>query len=367
MPGPTPDQLRAALRAIRMPPGVGPDIEAAIDSLQARDGLVHLALRTDRAGASAMEAVRREAQALLARQPGVTNATVVLTAHRPEPAPTPHAHPPGGAGAAERPPLLPGVRHIVAVASGKGGVGKSTLAVNLAVSLAALGHRVGLLDADIYGPSLPRMLGVDAKPETRNGRMLPLQAWGMPVMSIGFLVGPDTAMIWRGPMVMGALEQMMGQVEWGTLDILVVDMPPGTGDAQLTMAQRVSLSGAVVVSTPQDIALIDARRGVRMFEKVLVPVLGIVENMSTFCCPHCGHETQLFGHGGARREAEALGVPFLGEVPLLLDIRTTADAGTPISASAPDSPAAHAYAAIARRVADGLRTARAAVPRIVAD
>ena len=365
MPAPTPDQLRAALRVIRLPAGLGTDFEAVLDSLQARDGLVHLALRTDRAAAPAMEGVRQQAQALLARQPGVTNATVVLTAHRsepaPPPAPKPHNHPP----AAEKPALMPGVRHIVAVASGKGGVGKSTTAVNLAVSLQALGHRVGLLDADIYGPSLPRMLGVDAKPETRDGRMVPLQAWGMPVMSIGFLVGADTAMIWRGPMVMSALEQMMGQVDWGTLDILVVDMPPGTGDAQLTMAQRVSLSGAVIVSTPQDIALIDARRGVRMFEKVLVPVLGIVENMSTFCCPNCGHETALFGHGGAQREAEALGVPFLGEVPLLLDIRTTADAGTPIAASAPDSPAAQAYAAVARRVADSLGAVQTAPPRIV--
>ena len=379
MATPTPDQLRAALRSIRLPTVLGGNMDAVIDSLQAHDGLVHVALRTDRAHAAAMETVRAEAQALLARQPGVTNATVVLTAHRAEAAPRagaatrPHSHGPGAAPATagpastERPNLMPGVRHVVAVASGKGGVGKSTTAVNLAVSLLAQGHRVGLLDADIYGPSLPRMMGVDRKPETRGSRMIPLQAWGMPVMSIGFLVDKDTAMIWRGPMVMGALEQMMGQVEWGELDILVVDMPPGTGDAQLTMAQRVSLSGAVIVSTPQDIALIDARRGVRMFEKTMVPVLGIIENMSTFCCPNCGHETNLFGHGGAKREAEALGVPFLGEVPLLLEIRTTADAGTPISASAPGSAAALAYGAIARRVAESLGGAKVAAPRIVAD
>ena len=312
-----------------------------------------------------MEPVRQAAQALLARQPGITNATVVLTAHRAE---APHAHPPASrAPAAEKAKLLPDVRHIVAVASGKGGVGKSTTAVNLAVALAQQGHRVGLLDADIYGPSLPRMLGLAAKPDVRDGRMIPLQAWGLLAMSIGFLVDADTAMIWRGPMVMGALEQMMGQVEWGALDLLVVDMPPGTGDAQLTMAQRVSLSGAVIVSTPQDIALIDARRGVRMFEKTLVPVLGLVENMSTFCCPNCGHETALFGHGGARREAEALGVPFLGEIPLLLDIRTTADAGTPITASDPDSPAAAAYQMIAARVWAALAAPKAAVPRIVVD
>jgi len=356
----TTDGLRAALRGVS-DPGSGQDIVTAglVDSLAVRDGLVHLALRTDRANAAAMEQVRREAEALLARQPGVTNATAVLTAHRAEPPPRPA--PPAKAA------LLPGVAHIVAVASGKGGVGKSTTAVNLAVALAQQGHRVGLLDADIYGPSLPRMLGVDRKPETRGGMMVPLQAWGLSAMSIGFLVDPDAAMIWRGPMVMSALEQMMGQVHWGALDILIVDMPPGTGDAQLTMAQRVTLSGAVIVSTPQDIALIDARRGVRMFEKTLVPVLGLIENMSVFCCPNCGHRTELFGHGGARREAEALGIPFLGEIPLLLDIRTTSDAGTPICAAAPDSPAAQAFAAIARRVWDGLTVRQPAAPRIVMD
>ena len=236
------------------------------------------------------------------------------------------------------------------ISSGKGGVGKSTVAVNLAVALARQGLAVGLLDADVHGPSLPRMLGVSAKPELINKQMIPLEVWGLKAMSIGFLVEPDTAMIWRGPMVMSALEQMMGQVAWGPLDILVVDMPPGTGDAQLTMAQRVSLTGAVIVSTPQDIALIDARRGVRMFEKTRVPVLGIIENMSVFCCPACGTRTELFGHGGARREAEALGVPFLGEIPLLLDVRIAGDAGTPITASAPDSPAAQAFAAIAAQV-----------------
>ncbi len=355
MAAPTTDQLRAALRAVRDPRS-GQDIVAAglIDSLEARGSLVHLALRTDRAGAQAMESVRLEAERLLARQPGVTNASVVLTAHRPEPAP------------AARPSLLPGVRHIVAVASGKGGVGKSTTAVNLAVALAQRGHRVGLLDADVYGPSLPRMLGVSGKPQIADGRMVPIQAWGLLAMSIGLLVDQDTAMIWRGPMVISALEQMMGQVDWGELDVLIVDMPPGTGDAQLTMAQKVSLSGAVIVSTPQDIALIDARRGVRMFEKVMVPVLGIIENMSQFACPHCGKTTPLFGHGGARREADALGVPFLGEVPLLLDIRETGDAGTPIVAQAPQSPAALAYAEIAGRLWSGL-TPRTSGPRIVMD
>ncbi len=371
---PTADQLREVLRTVADPRS-GRDIVAAglVDSLDSRDGLVHLALRTDREGAAAMEGVRASAQAALSRQPGVVNATAVLTAHRSAAPAAPHSHAPASqasapkAAPAAKAALLPGVKHIVAVASGKGGVGKSTTAVNLAVALAQQGHSVGLLDADIYGPSLPRMLGLSAKPELRDGSMVPLRAWGLLAMSIGFLVDPDTAMIWRGPMVMGALEQMMGQVHWGALDVLVVDMPPGTGDAQLTMAQRVSLSGAVIVSTPQDIALIDARRGVRMFEKTLVPVLGLIENMSTFACPNCGHTTELFGHGGARREAEALGIPFLGEVPLLLDIRVTADAGTPICAAAPDSPAAQAFAAIARRVWDGLAAPKPAAPRIVMD
>jgi ATP-binding protein involved in chromosome partitioning len=356
----TTEGLRAALRGV-VDPVSGRDIVAAglVDSLALRDGLVHLALRTNRSSAPAMEQVRRMAETLLSKQPGVVNATAVLTAHRAEPPPRPA--PPAKA------PLLPEVAHIVAVASGKGGVGKSTTAVNLAVALAQQGHRVGLLDADIYGPSLPRMLGVDRKPETRDGMMVPLQAWGLSAMSIGFLVDPDAAMIWRGPMVMGALEQMMGQVHWGALDILIVDMPPGTGDAQLTMAQKVTLSGAVIVSTPQDIALIDARRGVRMFEKTLVPVLGLIENMSVFCCPNCGHRTELFGHGGAQREAATLGIPFLGEIPLLLDIRTTSDAGTPICAAAPDSPAAQAFAAIARRVWDGVAVPQPAAPRIVVD
>ena len=213
--------------------------------------------------------------------------------------------------------MLPGVRHIIAVASGKGGVGKSTTAVNLAVALAQQGLGVGLLDADVYGPSLPRMLGVDAKPPLVNGRMQPLDAWGLKAMSIGFLVDSDQAMIWRGPMVMGALEQMMGQADWGALDVLVVDMPPGTGDAQLTMAQRVSLSGAVIVSTPQDIALIDARRGVRMFEKTRVPVLGIVENMSTFCCPNCGRSRRdVSPPVVTRRETEEFIIKNMREVSI---------------------------------------------------
>jgi ATP-binding protein involved in chromosome partitioning len=243
------------------------------------------------------------------------------------------------------------VKNVIAVASGKGGVGKSTVAVNLSVALAQGGLRVGLLDADIYGPSLPRMLGLKAKPEVKDGVMLPLHAWGVSCMSIGFLVEEDTAMIWRGPMVMGALNQLLGQVAWGELDVLVIDLPPGTGDAQLTLAQKVSLRGAVIVSTPQDIALIDARRGVKMFEQVKVPVLGIVENMSYFHCPNCNHRTDIFGHGGAAEEAARIGVPLLGEVPLLRAIRETGDEGLPITASDPQSEAAGTFRAIAAKVA----------------
>ncbi len=376
---PTPETLREALRAIT-DPASGQDIVSAglIEGIDVRNSLVHVALLTDRSRAEAMEPVRRAVELLLAGQPGVTNATVVLTAHKPAPAPAPapaaaggHGHGHGHAHGGPRPPLLlPEIGAIVAVASGKGGVGKSTVAVNLAVSLARQGLKVGLLDADIYGPSLPRMLGVSRRPDARDGKLLPLEAWGLKAMSIGFLVDEETPMIWRGPMVMGALEQMLGQVAWGPLDVLVVDMPPGTGDAQLTMAQRVALTGAVIVSTPQDIALLDARRGVKMFEKTNVPVLGIVENMSFYCCPNCGHRADIFGHGGARAEAARMNADFLGEVPLLLDIRTAADNGQPIAATAPDSEAAKAFADIAARVWKKVQqtiAARGAAPRIVID
>ncbi len=365
----SPETLRAALRAIKDPVS-GQDIVTAglIEGIEVSGGLVQVALLTDRAHAPAMEPVRRAVEAALSRHPGVANATAVLTAHK-QAAKPPPAAPVPGAGAGQKPALLlPDVKAIIAVASGKGGVGKSTVAVNLAVALARQGLATGLLDADIYGPSLPRMLGVARKPEVRGERMLPIEAWGLRCMSIGFLVEEETPMIWRGPMVMGALEQMMGQVEWGALDVLIVDMPPGTGDAQLTMAQRVALTGAVIVSTPQDIALIDARRGMRMFERVRVPVLGLVENMSVFCCPNCGHRSEIFGHGGARREADRQGTDFLGEIPLLLDIREAADAGAPIVAAAPDSAAAQAFAALAARVwgkVAGAPAGRGAGPRIV--
>jgi ATP-binding protein involved in chromosome partitioning len=263
---------------------------------------------------------------------------------------------------------VPGVTSIIAVASGKGGVGKSTTAVNLALGLRDLGMKVGVLDADIYGPSLPKLLAIKEKPQTIGGtRLKPIERYGLTVMSIGFLIEEETPMIWRGPMVMSALTQMLREVEWGTLDIMVVDMPPGTGDAQLTMAQQVPLRGAVIVSTPQDLALIDARRGIAMFKRVNVPVLGIVENMSMFICPKCGTRSDIFGHGGARHEAERLGVPFLGEVPLEMSIRETSDAGLPIVATQPDSPHAAAYRTIAANVRGQLGSggpARAA-PKIV--
>jgi ATP-binding protein involved in chromosome partitioning len=258
------------------------------------------------------------------------------------------------------------VAAIIAVASGKGGVGKSTTAVNLALALRDLGLKIGILDADIYGPSMPKLLAIRERPQTVGGnRLRPIERFGMPVMSIGFLIEEETPMIWRGPMVMSALTQMLREVEWGALDVMVVDMPPGTGDAQLTMAQQVPLKGAVIVSTPQDLALIDARRGIAMFRRVNVPVLGIVENMSTFICPHCGTRSDIFGHGGARREAERLGVPFLGEVPLDIAIREKSDSGSPVVATVPDGVHAEYYRAIAKRVRHELAAAGRPTPKIV--
>jgi ATP-binding protein involved in chromosome partitioning len=265
--------------------------------------------------------------------------------------------------------MVPGVKAIVAVASGKGGVGKSTITTNLALGLATLGLKIGILDADIYGPSQPRMLGIGGRPSSPDGKTLsPLENYGIKCMSMGFLVPEDSPMIWRGPMVSSALQQMLRDVAWGELDMLLVDMPPGTGDAQLSMSQQVPLAGAVIVSTPQDIALLDARKGLNMFRKVDVPVLGIIENMSLFVCPNCGHETHIFSHGGARLEAEKLGVEFLGEVPLDIEIRETSDSGRPIVVSNPDSPHAKTFVAIAERIRDKVTAqdgARRQAPKIV--
>ncbi len=342
-------------------PATGKNVVALgmVSGIATRGGHVAVTLEVDPARGSALEPLRQACEQAVRALPGVLSATAVMTAERPAPPSSPNRAPPpprtgartGHGPAAPNRIDVPGVKHIIAVASGKGGVGKSTTAVNLALGLAANGIATGLLDADIYGPSMPRMLAVKEKPESADGKMLkPIERYGLRTKSIGYIVNEDTPMIWRGPMVSSALEQMLRDVQWGELDVLVVDMPPGTGDAQLTLAQRVALAGAVIVSTPQDIALVDARKGLSMFRKVAVPVLGIVENMSYFLCPKCGERSEIFGHGGAHEEADKLGVPFLGEVPLHLDIRTTSDSGHPIVVAMPDSPHAQVYKNIAGRV-----------------
>jgi ATP-binding protein involved in chromosome partitioning len=352
-------QILDALRGVRDGERGGDVVSLGmVSGLAVRDGHVAFALEVEPARAAGLETLRKAAEQAVDALPGVLSVSAVLTAQKAAAGPQAHGHAPGhGQGhgpapqAAPAKKLVPGVKTIVAVASGKGGVGKSTTAANLALGLAANGLRVGILDADIYGPSMPRMLGIAGKPNSRDGRILePMQNYGVKCMSMGFLVAEDTPMIWRGPMVMSALNQMLRDVNWGELDILVVDLPPGTGDAQLTMAQQVPLSGAVIVSTPQDIALLDARKGLNMFRKVDVPVLGIVENMSYFSCPNCGHRSEIFSHGGARREAEKLGVEFLSEVPLDIAIRETSDAGTPIVVAQPDSEHAKVYRLLAKRV-----------------
>ena len=348
------ERILAALKAVRDPER-GRDIVSLdmVKGLVVKDGHVGFSIEVDAERGLKLEPVSKAAEKAVEALAGVLSVTAVLTAHsagRAAPQAQGHGHG-HGHGQPDAKPLVPGVRSIVAVASGKGGVGKSTTAVNLALGLAAAGKRVGMLDADIYGPSQPRMMGISGRPGSHDGRTLqPMVNYGVKCMSMGFLVAEDTPMIWRGPMVMSALEQMLRDVEWGELDALIVDMPPGTGDAQLTMAQRVPLTGAVIVSTPQDIALLDARKGLNMFRKVDVPVLGIVENMSYFLCPHCGGRSEIFSHGGARREAEKLGVDFLGEIPLHIDIRETSDGGRPIVVSRPESEFAKIYRAIADKV-----------------
>ena len=369
----TKDDVLASLARVSSPDGTPLPKSGALSDVLASDGKVFFSITVDAAQVKAWESVRKQAEEVVRAMPGVTSAMVALTAERKGGAAPARPSPAGSGAAAARPAPrgegtvgVPGVEAIIAVASGKGGVGKSTTAVNLALGLATLGLKVGVLDADIYGPSLPKLLAIKERPQTLGGtRLKPISRYGLTVMSIGFVVDEETPMIWRGPMVISALTQMLREVEWGTLDVMVVDMPPGTGDAQLTMAQQVPLKGAVIVSTPQDLALIDARRGIAMFRRVNVPVLGIVENMSYFQCPECGTRSDIFGHGGARHEAERLGVPFLGEVPLHMTIREKSDAGLPVVATEPDGPHAKAYCEIAARVRDQLKGTARAAPRIV--
>ncbi len=364
----TKEQVLETLKTVR-----GPDREknivelGMVSDIFISDAKVYFAITVPADQANVLEPLREAAERVVKEMPGVKGALVTLTADkkagsaspRPAPAAAPHSHGHSHAPAAKAPAApsrgakigVPGIGAIIAVASGKGGVGKSTTAVNLALALLANGLRVGVLDADIYGPSMPRLLKLSGRPQQIENRMIvPMENYGLKVMSMGFLVEEETAMIWRGPMVQSALMQMLREVAWGELDVLVVDMPPGTGDAQLTMAQQVPLAGAVIVSTPQDLALIDARKGLNMFRKVEVPVLGIVENMSYFIAPDTGARYDIFGHGGARLEAERIGVPFLGEVPLTINIRETSDAGTPLVVSDPDGVIAGVYRDIATKV-----------------
>jgi ATP-binding protein involved in chromosome partitioning len=345
-------EILDALSRVRDPDKGGDIVSLGmVSGVVVRDGNVGFAIEVEPERGPRLEPLRKAAEQAVEVLPGVLSVSAVLTAEA-KTRPTPAA-PAGAAAGAGKNALAPGVRAIVAVASGKGGVGKSTVASNLALALKANGLSVGVLDADIYGPSMPRMLGISGRPSSADGKMLrPMQNYGLKCMSIGFLVPEDTPMIWRGPMVMSALQQMLREVEWGELDIMIVDMPPGTGDAQLTMAQQVSLAGAVIVSTPQDISLIDARKGLNMFKKVDVPVLGIIENMSYFLCPHCGERSDIFSHGGARRE--------------------TSDEGRPIVVSQPDSPYSRTFRDIAARVwqkvsGEAEAPARRAAPRIVVE
>ena len=371
----TEQQVAAALATV-IAPGRDRDLVAGgqVSGIVIKDGHVGFTIEIDPAEKDRADEIRAASEAAVRALDRVLSATAMLTAHQPSTAPQNGGGPQSQGQqqgqqqaqqqAPSREPLKPAT-HLVAVASGKGGVGKSTTAINLALAIAATGRRVGILDADIYGPSLPRLIGQNRKPQSDGKKIHPIEAWGLQTMSIGYLVAEDAPTIWRGPMVMSAIEQMLRDVAWDNLDVLVIDMPPGTGDAQLTLSQRAALSGAVIVSTPQDLALIDARKGLNMFHKVNVPVLGIIENMSHFVCPDCGGRHDIFGHGGAAAEAARIGAPFLGEIPLEMTIRATSDAGTPVVAQDPDGPHAAHYNTIAGAVMAQLDNAVKDGPKIV--
>lgn len=350
----TKEQVISLLQDIALPQGGTLGSADLVRAVTVQNGVVQFVIEAPSPEAArALDAVSIEAERRVAALPGVTKVSVALTAHGPAKArPAPKGDAPSlkiGRHATETkgPQSVPGVDRILAIGSGKGGVGKSTVSANLAVALARQGRRVGLLDADFYGPSQTRMMGVSKKPASPDGKtIIPLKAHGVTVMSIGLMVDPDQAVVWRGPMLMGALQQMLGQVEWGALDVLLIDMPPGTGDVQLTLCQKYNLTGAVIVSTPQDVALMDARRALEMFQRLKCPVVGLIENMSTHICPQCGYEDHIFGHGGVAAEAEKHGLPYLGALPLNIDVRLAADSGTPIAAS--DGPLSDPYQTVAR-------------------
>lgn len=352
------DRVLQILDTVTLPNGKSLVEVDMIRALNVDGDVVRFVIEAAPEVAPQLEPVRLAAQEAVTALEGVGSASVVLTAHGPAPKAAAPSQPPPSLKIGRHPepqagPSRPkGVARILAIGSGKGGVGKSTVSSNLAVALARQGRRVGLLDADIYGPSQPRMMGVSKRPASPDGKtIIPLQAHGVTMMSIGLMLDPDKAVVWRGPMLMGALQQMLGQVEWGELDVLLVDLPPGTGDVQLTLCQKSDLTGAIVVSTPQDVALLDARKALDMFNTLNTPVLGLIENMSVFHCPKCGHGTHIFGHGGVAAEAESLGLPFLGELPLDIDVRMAGDGGTPIAAG--EGPVAEAYAMLASRLVEG--------------